>query len=89
MELSEDYTRFISHGPNPKTTHIFDDCVVECCCSVSDNKPKSAPQSFLGFCYTCKKNLQQKIDIYIYRGDKAFCSQDCRNQEMVLDGEEN
>lgn len=28
MELSEEYTRVISRGPNPKTTHIFDDCVV-------------------------------------------------------------
>ncbi|XP_039070344.1 FCS-Like Zinc finger 8-like [Hibiscus syriacus] len=29
MELSEDYTCVISHGPNPRTTHIFDNCVVE------------------------------------------------------------
>ncbi|XP_039020943.1 FCS-Like Zinc finger 8-like [Hibiscus syriacus] len=81
MELSEDYTCVISYGPNPKTTHISDDCVVASCCSAS--------QSFLSFCYTCKKNLHQKIDIYIYRGDKAFCSQECRYQEMVLHGEEN
>ncbi|KAK6164656.1 hypothetical protein DH2020_001520 [Rehmannia glutinosa] len=32
MELSEDYTCVITHGPNPKTTHIFDDCIVESCC---------------------------------------------------------
>ncbi|XVF80808.1 hypothetical protein PTKIN_Ptkin15bG0105100 [Pterospermum kingtungense] len=89
MELSEDYTCVISHGPNPKTTHIFDNCVVESYCSVS-NQPKSAtPKSFLSFCHTCKKNLEQKIDIYIYRGEKAFCSQECRYQEMLLDGEEN
>ncbi|MBA0655030.1 hypothetical protein Goklo_007552 [Gossypium klotzschianum] len=92
MELSEDYTCVISHGPNPKTTHIFHDCVVECCCSISTTQPKSAPSesnNFLSFCHTCKKNLRQKIDIYIYRGDKAFCSKQCRYQEMVLDGEEN
>ncbi|XP_022771123.1 protein MARD1-like [Durio zibethinus] len=88
MELSEDYTRVISHGPNPKTTHIFDNCIVKSYCSVSD-KSKSAPESFLSFCHTCKKNLEQKIDIYIYRGEKAFCSQECRYQEMLLDGEEN
>lgn len=29
MELSEDYTCVITHGPNPKTTHIYDDCIVE------------------------------------------------------------
>lgn len=31
MEMCEDYTCVISHGPNPKTTHIFDDCIVESC----------------------------------------------------------
>ncbi|XP_034931096.1 FCS-Like Zinc finger 8 [Populus alba] len=84
MELSEDYTCVITHGPNPKTTHIFDNCIVENYCSLSDTS-KSVPRSFLSFCYTCKKNLEQKNDIYIYRGEKAFCSQECRYQEMLLD----
>ena len=30
IELSEDYTCIISHGPNPKTIRIFGDCVLEC-----------------------------------------------------------
>ncbi|KAG6581903.1 Protein MARD1 [Cucurbita argyrosperma subsp. argyrosperma] len=30
IELSEDYTCIISHGPNPKTTRIFGDCILEC-----------------------------------------------------------
>ncbi|XP_019436420.1 PREDICTED: uncharacterized protein LOC109342848 isoform X2 [Lupinus angustifolius] len=30
IELSEDYTCIISHGPNPKRTHIFADCILEC-----------------------------------------------------------
>ncbi|XP_016577279.2 FCS-Like Zinc finger 10-like [Capsicum annuum] len=34
MESSEDYTCVISHGPNPRTTHIFDNCIVERCCGV-------------------------------------------------------
>lgn len=29
IEQSEDYTCIISHGPNPKTTHIFGDCILE------------------------------------------------------------
>ncbi|XP_039025088.1 FCS-Like Zinc finger 8-like [Hibiscus syriacus] len=90
MELSEDYTCVISHGRNPRTTDIFDNCVVENYCSVPvpDNKVKTTSESFLSFCHTCKKNLEQKIDIYIYRGEKAFCSSECRYQEMLLDGEE-
>ncbi|XP_043721050.1 FCS-Like Zinc finger 8-like [Telopea speciosissima] len=30
LELSEDYTCVISHGPNPRKTHIFGDCILEC-----------------------------------------------------------
>ncbi|KAI3760112.1 hypothetical protein L1987_50502 [Smallanthus sonchifolius] len=84
MELSEDYTRVISHGPNPKTTHIYDNCVVNSCCGI---RVGSSPlESFVSFCQTCKKNLDEGSDIFMYRGEKAFCSEECRCQEMVLDG---
>ncbi|KAI3668148.1 hypothetical protein L6452_43225 [Arctium lappa] len=93
MELSEDYTRVISRGPNPKTTHIYDNCVVESCCGVIGSPefkkpgPKSSPcESFLSLCGTCNKNLEEGSDIFMYRGEKAFCSEECRCQEMVLDG---
>ncbi|KAL3507889.1 hypothetical protein ACH5RR_033271 [Cinchona calisaya] len=98
MELSEDYTCVISHGPNPKTTHIFDDCIVESCSGpvqisssrkqngVFINRSFSYPsESFLSFCYNCKKNLGQGKDIYMYRGEKAFCSSECRDKEMMLE----
>ncbi|KAI3469587.1 hypothetical protein Pfo_026250 [Paulownia fortunei] len=101
MELSEDYTCVISYGPNPRTTHIFDDCIVESCCGVvkfsesrkenvfPSNRSMSYPsESFLSFCYNCKKNLGQGKDIYMYRGEKAFCSSDCRYREMMLEEEE-
>lgn len=90
MELSEEYTCVIAHGPNPKTTHIFDNCIIDSYCSLSGSgicKSNSAPENFLSFCYTCKKNLEETNDIYIYRGEKAFCSQECRYQEMLLDDE--
>ncbi|KAJ0982512.1 hypothetical protein J5N97_010767 [Dioscorea zingiberensis] len=76
IELSEDYTCVISHGPNPKTTHIFDNCILE---SFDD-------QGFIS-CYACDKGLvgQEKEDTLIYRGEKAFCSHECCNQEMMLD----
>ncbi|XAR54691.1 hypothetical protein NMG60_11029941 [Bertholletia excelsa] len=102
MELSEDYTCVISHGPNPKTIHIFDDCVVDLqsCYGVGgfsatgtreekglrSSRSMSYPsESFLSFCHTCKKNLGQGKDIYIYRGEKAFCSSECRCKEMMLE----
>ncbi|KAJ4956395.1 hypothetical protein NE237_013178 [Protea cynaroides] len=96
MELSEDYTCVISHGPNPKTTHIFDNCIVESCCGVVglsalrkenylSDQSSFPSDNFLSFCYTCKKNLGQGEDIYMYRGEKAFCSRECRYQEMLFD----
>lgn len=85
MELSEEYTRVISHGPNPKTTHIYDNCVVENCCGIRVGSEVPF-ESFVSFCNTCKKNLGEGSDIFMYRGEKAFCSEECRCQEMVLDG---
>ncbi|CAN1129197.1 FCS-Like Zinc finger 8 [Linum perenne] len=90
MELSEDYTCVISRGPNPKTTHIFDDCIVGSCCGVftfnSSEKEASYPsESFLSSCDNCGKNLGQGKDIYMYRGEKAFCSRECRYEEMLME----
>lgn len=110
IELSEDYTCVISHGPNPKTTHIFGDCILETeSCDLSnfaakadDNKEIgfsqpigkntqiSAPYPsnyFLSFCYSCNKKLEDGKDIYIYRGEKAFCSLSCRSLEILMDEE--
>ncbi|KAJ4896466.1 hypothetical protein Rs2_23260 [Raphanus sativus] len=88
-QTTEDYTRVISHGPNPTITHIFDNSVfVEATppSSVSlPQVPTETKNNFFSYCYTCNKNLDQKHDIYIYRGEKGFCSSECRYQEMLLD----
>ncbi|XP_051118576.1 FCS-Like Zinc finger 8-like [Andrographis paniculata] len=103
MELSEDYTCVTTHGPNPKTTHIFDDCIVECCCGDDSTTTMVEEESgfngvsvvsppspgFLSFCHTCRAVLGQDKDIYMYRGEKAFCSNECRCQEMFLERMEN
>lgn len=101
IELSEDYTRVVSHGPNPRTTHIYGDCILECRTNdQSDDYKNEAEGSdgvmiittqypsddFLSFCCSCNKKLEGK-DIYIYRGEKAFCSADCRSQEILIDEE--
>ncbi|CAL9144069.1 unnamed protein product [Musa hybrid cultivar] len=95
MELSEDYTRVILHGPNPRTTHIFDNCIIESCTNgfatpmserrSSSDRPGYAVDDFLSFCYGCKKKFGSGEDIYMYRGEKAFCSHECRHHEMLLD----
>ncbi|GFS35388.1 hypothetical protein Acr_00g0039490 [Actinidia rufa] len=106
IELSEDYTCVKTYGPNPKTTHIFGDCILECdnnnLTNLSKNEeekiqlhpaipaksseiPTLYPSSdFLRFCCSCKKKLEGE-DIYMYRGEKAFCSWDCRSHEILID----
>ncbi|XP_020097790.1 uncharacterized protein LOC109716663 [Ananas comosus] len=109
IEQSEDYTCIISHGPNPKTTHIFGDCILESHKIESpdsknkerkegagssswvvnfpvDYTPAPPDDDFLSFCFSCKKKLEGN-DIYIYRGEKAFCSSNCRDQEILIEEE--
>ncbi|KAG6468560.1 hypothetical protein ZIOFF_073248 [Zingiber officinale] len=94
MELLEEYTCVISHGPNPRTTHIFDNCIVESCrdgftASTESSSPASSDSrdhltnDFLSFYYTCKKNLSQGNDNFISRGEKAFCSSECHKEEKL------
>ncbi|KDP33943.1 hypothetical protein JCGZ_07514 [Jatropha curcas] len=39
---------------------------------------------FLSSCHLCKKKLHGR-DIYMYRGEKAFCSVECRSRQMMID----
>ncbi|KAJ6427418.1 hypothetical protein OIU84_022921 [Salix udensis] len=106
IELSEDYTCIISHGPNPKTTHVFGDYILECHSNELSNfdkenlgiklpqeakRPKHQTpyplEEFLSICYSCKKNLEKADDIYMYRGEKVFCSFDCHSEEIFAEQE--
>lgn len=40
---------------------------------------------FLRVCFLCQRRLVHGHDIYMYRGDSAFCSLECRQQQMVQD----
>ncbi|KAL1224558.1 FCS-Like Zinc finger 11 [Cardamine amara subsp. amara] len=99
-EDMEDYTCIIAHGPNPKTTHIYGDRVLECHeneLKVDDeNKEKhikmqfdtmATLDNFLSLCNFCNKKLEVGEDIYMYR-EKAFCSAECREEEMMIDEED-
>lgn len=43
------------------------------------------PIDFLDACYLCKRSLGPGLDIYMYRGDRAFCSVECRLKQMAMD----
>ncbi|KAM7514600.1 hypothetical protein LguiA_004183 [Lonicera macranthoides] len=40
---------------------------------------------FLRCCSLCKRRLVPGHDIYMYRGDSAFCSLECRQQQIIQD----
>ncbi|XP_019451089.1 PREDICTED: uncharacterized protein LOC109353316 [Lupinus angustifolius] len=41
--------------------------------------------TFLDQCFLCRKRLLPGKDIYMYKGDRAFCSVDCRCKQIYKD----
>ncbi|KAI4980239.1 hypothetical protein ZWY2020_020724 [Hordeum vulgare] len=48
-------------------------------------RPAASTGSFLQRCLLCHKDLAENTDIYMYRGDKAFCSVECRCRQIFID----
>ncbi|KAF8011154.1 hypothetical protein BT93_J1697 [Corymbia citriodora subsp. variegata] len=44
--------------------------------------------AFLDQCFLCKNKLLPGKDIYMYKGDRAFCSVECRCRQIFMDEEE-
>ncbi|CAN8267213.1 unnamed protein product [Cochlearia groenlandica] len=40
---------------------------------------------FLDSCFLCKKPLGHNRDIFMYRGDTPFCSEECREEQIERD----
>ncbi|KAL9350391.1 hypothetical protein Peur_057646 [Populus x canadensis] len=40
---------------------------------------------FLEACFLCKKPLGDNRDIFMYRGDMPFCSEECRQEQIDID----
>ncbi|KAI5572438.1 hypothetical protein BDE02_10G013900 [Populus trichocarpa] len=69
-----------------------------------NNKPTSPPSfsssrnhsprfsfpvpTFLDQCFFCGQKLLPGKDIYMYKGDRGFCSVECRCRQIFLDEEE-
>ncbi|CAL9203734.1 unnamed protein product [Musa hybrid cultivar] len=43
------------------------------------------PHHFLDSCNLCRKPLPRNHDIFMYRGDMAFCSEECRKEQIEMD----
>ncbi|KAK8623884.1 hypothetical protein V6N13_065246 [Hibiscus sabdariffa] len=47
-----------------------------------------AAPAFLQQCFLCKQKLLPAQDIYMYQGDRGFCSVECRCRQILMDEEE-
>ncbi|CAA7407436.1 unnamed protein product [Spirodela intermedia] len=94
-ELSEGYTCVISDVGPPAVQKMVcsDDSVGDgwepSSAGLFETPPPPAwpsllppPEDFLNRCFRCGKKLHG-LDIFMYRGEKAFCSAECRCQQMV------
>ncbi|XP_062150318.1 FCS-Like Zinc finger 15 [Alnus glutinosa] len=52
------------------------------------HSPSTGP-TFLDQCFLCDQKLLPGKDIYMYKGDRAFCSVECRCRQIFLDEEES
>ncbi|KAG8069939.1 hypothetical protein GUJ93_ZPchr0006g41444 [Zizania palustris] len=50
----------------------------------ADEEEPAPVADFLSRCCLCDKRLDG-LDIYMYRGEKAFCSSECRCHQMLMD----
>ncbi|XP_076932650.1 FCS-Like Zinc finger 14-like [Bidens hawaiensis] len=82
-----DHTTVTSNKPNDTRTKVRDK---GCIFNISpprfgdDDVRMPQPVGFLNSCHLCNKRLHGK-DIYMYRGEKAFCSPECRSRQIAID----
>ncbi|KAM0020468.1 putative Zf-FLZ domain, FCS-Like Zinc finger/14 [Helianthus debilis subsp. tardiflorus] len=84
IELLEEYTCVISHVGNNmvKKREYFDDGFKRK--NLVSDWVVFDEVDFLSCCNLCKKKLHG-LDIFMYRGEKAFCSEECRYQQISID----
>ncbi|MED6166111.1 hypothetical protein PIB30_105848 [Stylosanthes scabra] len=83
--LEEDYTYVTCHVPNKTFTKVYYYHHGGCEELSSDFvEPLFPTSNFLSSCHLCGKKLDGK-DIYMYRGEKWFCSPECRSTQMMME----
>ncbi|KAG6414281.1 hypothetical protein SASPL_126999 [Salvia splendens] len=81
----EEYTIVTCHSPSNRNRNSNSNSVFHISPARGMEAGGAIPTAeFLSRCDLCQKKLDGK-DIYMYRGEKAFCSVDCRYTQMVMD----
>ncbi|GAV76245.1 DUF581 domain-containing protein [Cephalotus follicularis] len=101
MDSLEDYTYVTCHGHNKSITKVYYDggdrkgsehvrskfdigVVEESPARFMEDFLAYPTSDFLNSCHLCMRKLHGK-DIYMYRGEKAFCSTECRSSQIMMD----
>ncbi|XAR57064.1 hypothetical protein NMG60_11025076 [Bertholletia excelsa] len=56
--------------------------------SAAPSLPPFTGAGFLDRCFLCRQKLLPGKDIYMYKGDRGFCSVECRCKQMFMDDHE-
>ncbi|KAK1387553.1 FLZ-type domain-containing protein [Heracleum sosnowskyi] len=94
---SQDATKTITtSASNKKSAQVINKVI-----TIVINKPTPPPSpsstpfkspfprcTFLDKCFLCKHTLLPTEDIYMYKGNKAFCSVECRCKQIFMDEED-
>ncbi|KAL7615674.1 FCS-Like Zinc finger 17 [Lactuca sativa] len=49
------------------------------------NQIPSSGSCFIKSCFLCHKHISFNKDVYMYRGDQSFCSEECRSRQIYID----
>lgn len=55
------------------------------CDSAISDADQELPRHFLDSCCRCKSRLHVGDDVYMYKGDTPFCSDHCRQLQILID----
>ncbi|KAG6597533.1 FCS-Like Zinc finger 15, partial [Cucurbita argyrosperma subsp. sororia] len=53
------------------------------------HRSSSSSKRYLDRCFLCGQKLLPGKDIYMYEGDKGFCSEECRCRQIFMDEEQS
>ncbi|KAI3983647.1 hypothetical protein MKX01_042483 [Papaver californicum] len=72
----------------PPTFKLSEEGSFETSSSSSSKMPSIFSQqssTFLKACGLCRKKLSPQMNIYMYKGDQSFCSDDCRCRKILIE----
>ncbi|KAL4560118.1 hypothetical protein LXL04_032267 [Taraxacum kok-saghyz] len=53
--------------------------------SSSSSSSSSGSICFIKSCLLCHKHISLNKEVYMYRGDQSFCSEECRSRQIYID----